>query len=197
MAISDFVLKARVNFALIRDPRVASLDVGVTANDGAVTLTGDLDTEDECRAAAEVASGVEGVRSVHNQLTCGIGQRADTAELVTKRLLEKLDDEWQALADASALAQADYLRWALWLVYKFRIPPALLTGTTASAESEAVEQAISQVAGYVGAPKALIALQMLDLAEQIQLSPSQDAPTPETGSLVSTPVVDEESAAAA
>src|SRR3569832_1443104 len=127
MALSDFVLKARVNLALMRDPRVASLDVGVDADDGIVKLIGDVDSEGECRAAEEVARSVEGVRSVVNQLTCGVGQRADTAELVTQRFLEKLDDEWNGLPDQTALVQADYLRWARWLIYKFRIPASLLT----------------------------------------------------------------------
>jgi hypothetical protein len=197
MALSDFILKARVNVALIRDPRVASLDVGVHADGGVVYLTGDVDTESECQAAVDVARRVEGVKRVVNNLTCGLGQRADTAELVTQRLLEKLDDEWNSLPNPSALAQADYLRWALWMIYKFRIPAHLQTADTAKAEHEAMEQALSQVAGAVGAPKALIALQMLEMADEIHDSPGRKAPDIENAPLVSTPEVDGDPARAA
>lgn len=190
MALSDLILKARVNVALIRDPRVASLDVGVQTDDGVVTLTGDVDTEEECSAAEEVTRNVEGVRSVVNQITCGLGQRADTAELLTQRFLEKLDDEWNGLPNQSALAQADYLRWALWLIYKFRLPANLLSESTATAENDAMEQALTQVAASVGAPKALVALQMLQLAEQVNASPRIDAPEIENAPLVATPQVE-------
>jgi hypothetical protein len=197
MALSDFMLKARVNVALIRDPRVASLDVGVHADDGIVYLSGDVDTEAECLAAAEVARRVDGVKRVVNKLTCGIGQRADTAELVIQRFLEKLDDEWNNLPKQTALVQADYLRWALWMVYKFRIPAQLRTAETAITEDDAVEQALSQIAGAVGAPKALIALQMLQMADEIQDSPRLDAPEIENAPLVSTPQVEGDPARAA
>ena len=190
MALSDFVLKARVNLALMRDPRVASLDVGVDSDGGIVKLTGDVDSESECRAAEEVARKVEGVRTVVNDLTCGLGQRADTADLITQRFLEKLDDEWEGLPNDTALVQADYMRWALWLIYKFRLPSQLVTEGTATAESDAVERALTQVAGYVGVSKALLAMNMLELADEINSSPFQNAPEPETGSLVSTPEVD-------
>jgi len=193
MALADFVLKARVNMALIRDPRVGSLDVGVKVVDGNITLTGDVDDEGECRAAAEVARGVDGVKSVANEITCGIGKSADTAELITQRLLEKLDDEWNNLPEQNALAQADYLRWALWLIFKFRLPADVAETVgdgAANPENTAVEQAISQVAGYVGAPKALVALQMLELADHIHSTPQLDAPEISNAPLVSTPEVE-------
>ncbi len=197
MALSDFVLKARVNLALIRDPRVGSLDVGVHAADGNLTLNGDVDTVEERRAAEEVARSVEGVHSVLNEITCGVGKQADTAELITQRFLEKLEDEWNGLPDQSALMQADYLRWALWLIYKFRLPHPLKDGSASTADGNAVEQALSQVAGYVGAPKALLALEMLQLADQIHASPHQDAPEIDNAPLVSTPEVDGNAALAA
>jgi hypothetical protein len=197
MALSDFVLKARVNVALMRDPHVGSLDVGVHAHDGVVTLTGDVDAESECRAAERAARQVDGVKKVVNQLTCGVGKRADTAELVTQRFLEKLDDEWNALPDQNALTQADYLRWALWLTYKFRIPDNLIGESTGAAEADAVEKALSQIAGYVGVPKALLALDMLEIADEVRASPELNAPDIENAPLVSTPEVDGDPARAA
>jgi hypothetical protein len=197
MALADFVLKARVNVALIRDPRVGSLDVGVHVKDGDVTLTGDVDGVDECRAAEEVARSVDGVKNVTNEITCGVGMRADTTELLTQRLLEKLEDEWNNLPVKDALAQADYLRWALWLIYKFRLPAEVLedaNGSAVNEEREAVEQAIIQVAGYIGAPKALVALEMLELADHVHSTPRLDAPEISNAPLVATAEVDERQA---
>ena|SRR5579872_6838924 len=187
MALSDLVLKAKVNLALIRDPRVGAFDVGVRAEGGRVTLTGDADTEEECRAAEEIARTVEGVTSVRNDMTCGIGKREDTAEHVTQRLLSKLDEEWRCLPDQTALTQADYLRWALWLIYKFRIPGAAVQDALVA---NAMDAALTQVAGYVGAPKALLALEMLRQAEMVAESPHRDAPVIENALLVATPVVE-------
>lgn len=189
MPLSDFILKARVNMALIRDPRVGSLDVGVGAHNGRITLTGDVDTEEERRAAEEAARSVEGVSAVDNELTFGEGQRADTAELVCQRFLRKLEEEWNALPNQSAMAQADYLRWALWMVAKFRIPEEVAGDSTAETVADVTEQALTRIAGYVGAPKALIAMEMMEQAELIAASPTLDAPESEGSTLVSTPAV--------
>jgi len=193
MALSDLVLKAKVNMALLRDPRVGFFDIRATVDNGRVTLTGDTDTPEECRAAEEIAKSVEGIVSVRNEMTCGIGQNEDTAELVTQRFLEKLDTTWHNLPDRSALSQADYLRWALWMVYKFHIPRPQAPGTQGSGmdpkvKAAAIEQALERIAGHVGAPKALVALEMLRQAEQIATSPYTDAPRTANPDLVATPV---------
>jgi hypothetical protein len=187
MALHDLILKARVNMALIRDPRVSALDIGVICAEGDVTLEGDVDTEQERAAAEEIAHQVEGVVDVHNEITCGLGKQEDTAELVTLRLLEKLDEEWRALPDQLALTQADYLRWALWLVYKFRIPAPAGEERPLQLEADATEQALVKIAGYVGIPKALVALEMLRQAEMIAQNPRRNAPALENISLSSTP----------
>jgi hypothetical protein len=197
MSLSDFVLKSRVQLALVRDPRVSSLDISVQAEEGHVVLTGDVDSDTECRAAEAVAKSVDGVTEVDNQITCGAGARADTVEMVTQRFLEKLDEEWNRLPDQNALTQGDYLRWALWLIYKFRIPAKLIGESTVDMESDAMEQALAQVAGHVGAPKALLAMQMTQLADLINSSPILDAPEIKNAPLVSTPEVDGDPARAA
>ncbi|HZP83700.1 MAG TPA: BON domain-containing protein [Chthonomonadaceae bacterium] len=188
MAISDLILKAKVNMALIRDPRVGVFDIGVTADNGQVTLTGDVDTEQECRAAEAIARRVEGVSRVQNELTCGVGQKADSAELVTQRFLERLEEAWENLADKNALAQADYMRWALWMIYKFHLPDEMRNEEGAQKEAETIEQAFHQVSGYVGVPKALLALEMLRQAEQVAERPRQAAPDTENAQLVATPI---------
>lgn len=189
--LSDWVLKGRVNLAFMRDPRVGVLDIGVNVNEGRVTLIGDVDTEEERAAAEEIAAHVEGVTSINNQITCGIGMTEDTAELVTQKLLEKLQDEWDALPEQTALTQADYLRWALWVVYKFRLPIPVLTEERDRLVSEATDQALTQLSSYVGASKALLAIEMRRQAESIAASPHQDAPETEHIPLVATPIVEE------
>src|SRR5579872_2151950 len=194
MSISDLVLKAKVNMALMRDPRVGMLDVGVRADDGQVTLTGDTDTSEECAAAEEIARSVDGVAGVRNEMTCGIGKHEDTVELLTQRLLIKLDEAWNSLPDQTAVTQADYVRWALWLIYKFRVPDS--EGSDA-AMANAREIALTQVAAYIGAPKALLALEMLRQAELVAVSPLREAPDIANAPLVATPVVEGDPARAA
>jgi hypothetical protein len=197
MALADFILKAKVNMALTTDPRVSVLDIGVHVEDGHVSLTGDVDSEKECEAATEIARSVEGVTRVTNEMTCGMGMREDTADLVRQRFLEKLDEEWENLPEKSALAQADYLRWALWMVYKFRIPGDMPSAEIAEIEAETTDEALHRIAGYVGAPVALVALEMMRQAEMVADSPRQSAPEIENAPLVATPVVDGDPAKAA
>src|SRR2546423_966357 len=109
MALPDLMLKAKVNMALARDPRVCALDVGVQVDDAKVTLSGDVDSEQARAAATEAARSVEGVQAVHNIMTLGIGERSDTVEMVVQRLLSKLEEEWDALPDHQPLTQAGYL----------------------------------------------------------------------------------------
>ena len=165
MALSDLMLRARVNLALARDPRVGVLDVGVTATDGLVILEGDLDGEEECRAAEEIARSVDGVGSVENRLTCGVGKSVETAQLAVQRFLERLDDEWEMLPDARAFAQAHYLEWAVWAIHRFRVPRPALSGESDQLEADAIDQALTRVGTYVGASKAILAQQVLRLAD--------------------------------
>jgi len=196
MALSDLVLKAKVNLALAQDPRVGVLDIGVTADGGVVTLTGDLDTVHACSSAEEIARRVEGVTRVENRMTCGVGARADSVEMLREKFIQRLDDAWNELPDHHALTQADYLRWALWMAYKFRIPDSMAGADSEKFECEVVEEAIALIAGFIGAPKALVAAEMLRQAESVAESRSQNAPDFENAPLTSTPIVDGEKEAA-
>ena len=196
MALSDLVLKAKVNLALAQDPRVGVLDIGVTADGGVVTLTGDLDTMQACGAAEQIAARVDGVTGVQNRLTCGVGARADSAGMLRQKFIQRLDEAWNELPDHHALTQADYLHWALWMVYKFRIPDSMADAESEKIESEAVEEAIGMIAGFVGAPKSLVALEMLRQAEAVAEFHPRGAPEIEHAPLTATPEVDGEREAA-
>jgi osmotically-inducible protein OsmY len=64
---------ARVVAALRRDPAVGKLGIDVVGADGAVTLFGTAPTAGDRERAARVAAGVDGVRSVLNNLVVVAG----------------------------------------------------------------------------------------------------------------------------
>ena len=68
-AISDSALTVKVKSALMADSKLKSLQISVDTIDGVVTLTGQVDSQEDSRAAAQVAGAVEGVKSLTNNLT--------------------------------------------------------------------------------------------------------------------------------
>ncbi len=68
-AQSDELLATAVHEALAKDRRVDAQQVRVQAKGGTVRLLGEVDTNEEREAAAEVAGRVLGVRLVENQLS--------------------------------------------------------------------------------------------------------------------------------
>lgn len=68
-AITDSALTVKVKSALMADSKLKSLQISVDTIEGAVTLTGEVDSADDSRTAAQVAGAVEGVKSITNNLT--------------------------------------------------------------------------------------------------------------------------------
>ena len=68
LAQPDELLATAVHEALAKDRRVDAQQVRVEAQDGAVRLLGEVDTNEERDAAADVARRVPGVRRVDNEL---------------------------------------------------------------------------------------------------------------------------------
>ena len=66
--INDSVITTKVKAALVGDSRTKAHQISVTTHEGVVQLNGTVDTADAKLAASEVASSVEGVRSVENKL---------------------------------------------------------------------------------------------------------------------------------
>lgn len=62
-------LRRLVYAAFAKDKSIDAGDIGVSAKDGAVTLTGAVDNAAQIEKAAALASGVPGVKSVTNKLT--------------------------------------------------------------------------------------------------------------------------------
>jgi osmotically-inducible protein OsmY len=66
--VDDSVITTKVKSALLADPDVKSLDIGVETYKGEVQLSGFVNNAEQARKAVEIAKSVKGVRSVKNSL---------------------------------------------------------------------------------------------------------------------------------
>ncbi|MFA5939863.1 MAG: BON domain-containing protein [Sinimarinibacterium sp.] len=66
--VSDSVLTTKVKSALLAEKDVNSFDIQVKTFEGTVQLSGFVDSQWQIDKAVQVASGVEGVRKVKNDL---------------------------------------------------------------------------------------------------------------------------------
>jgi osmotically-inducible protein OsmY len=67
----DAATTAAVKSRLVANPQVSSYEIDVDSTDGAVRLSGWVETEAERAAAERVARQTEGVRSVRNEIKLG------------------------------------------------------------------------------------------------------------------------------
>lgn len=67
-AMSDSWVTAKTKIGLAGDSRVKGTQVSVETKNGEVMLRGKVDSDEAKKAAAEVAKGVDGVKSVKNDL---------------------------------------------------------------------------------------------------------------------------------
>jgi hyperosmotically inducible periplasmic protein len=67
--VDDTAITAKVKTAMFRDPTVRGLQVQVETHGGTVQLSGFVDNEQQRALAERIASSVEGVRGVQNQIT--------------------------------------------------------------------------------------------------------------------------------
>lgn len=70
-AIDDAKITTVVKSRYLADDTLKGLDISVDTEQGVVTLTGKVQSESAKELANSIASGVEGVVSVNNQLTVG------------------------------------------------------------------------------------------------------------------------------
>ena len=66
--LDDATIVTAVNAKFAADPMVSALKIDVDSNDGVVTLSGTVKTEQVRRHAADLVRTVDGVRSVENRL---------------------------------------------------------------------------------------------------------------------------------
>ena len=67
--VSDIELTRRVKTALLTEESVKSFDITVVTAKGDVRLTGILDTQEQIDTAHKLVLAVEGVHSLHDELT--------------------------------------------------------------------------------------------------------------------------------
>lgn len=63
------IITTKVKSALLGDPKINSLDITVVTRQDEVQLSGFVDNQAQIDRAVEVASGVDGVRKVSNQMS--------------------------------------------------------------------------------------------------------------------------------
>jgi cytidylate kinase len=78
-ALADVALQSRVRAALRADQRTRGLRIVVAVSQGAATLSGLVDDEEQSALAAQVASAVEGVKRVDSELRAHSRIRARNA----------------------------------------------------------------------------------------------------------------------
>lgn len=74
--VQDATITAKVNAALAADDRLSALKIDVDTKNGAVTLRGTAPDPVSVSRATELASAVEGVTTVNNELRVGANNRA-------------------------------------------------------------------------------------------------------------------------
>jgi osmotically-inducible protein OsmY len=89
---SDADLARAVKDALLADPAADSYEVGVSAADGAVTLTGTVDSYAEKQICETVAKGVKGVVDVKNNIDINYKTTRPDLEIKTE-IAERLEND--------------------------------------------------------------------------------------------------------
>ena len=186
MALSDYVLRAKINNELTREARFREHQFDVRVENGAVTLAGEGDAA-TIASAESLVRGVEGVASVRVEMNPAPRTIASSAAEVSALFLNKLEMEWKALPDQTALTQADYVRWALWMTTKFHFPAHIAGADDEQTILNTIEQALQQISGCVHLPAPLLALEMLRQAETLTESVWRNAPESGTPTLSSSP----------
>jgi hyperosmotically inducible protein len=67
-ALADATITTKVKAALIREQDLSAMDINVETEDGTVQLAGFVESKEQVERAKKVAEGVEGVKSVKNDL---------------------------------------------------------------------------------------------------------------------------------
>lgn len=95
-AITDTAITAKVKAKFLDDKRLKKSDISVTTTNGVVTLAGTAPSSDAASAAKDLASSVDGVKSVDNQVNTP--SLADTVASKTDKAAKKTgkfaSDSW-------------------------------------------------------------------------------------------------------
>jgi len=90
--VSDSWLTARTKIALFADERVKGRQVGVETVKGVVTLRGKVDSDEAKAVAASLAEGIEGVKSVRNDLQVVAPADRKVVDISDKDITRQVED---------------------------------------------------------------------------------------------------------
>jgi osmotically-inducible protein OsmY len=93
----DDELHERVKLSIAHEPATLTSDIGIETNDGKVTLTGQVGSFEEKRAAEQAAAMVSGVTAIDNQIAVTLAEPRSDAEIAAD-VKSALD--WDALISA-------------------------------------------------------------------------------------------------
>src|SRR5512143_2253581 len=92
--INDAYVTAKTKIALFADARVKGSEINVETNQGAMMLRGKVDSDTAKQAAEGIAKGIDGVKSVKNDLQVVAPSKReaidDKDEAITKRVNEQI-----------------------------------------------------------------------------------------------------------
>jgi osmotically-inducible protein OsmY len=109
-AMTDRTLQEDVQHALDWEPSVDAADIGVSVEDGVVTLRGDVKTYAEKAAAERVALGVYGVKAVANDMHVRIGERHERTDTeIAQAILSAL--KWNTMVPNEKITVAVSNGW--------------------------------------------------------------------------------------
>lgn len=90
--VSDSWLTAKTKIALFADERVKGRQVGVETVKGVVTLRGKVDSDEAKATAASLAGGIEGVKSVRNDLQVVAPADRKAVDISDKDITRQVED---------------------------------------------------------------------------------------------------------
>lgn len=129
--VTDAKLIRSIHDALLRDPATESFEVSARADDGAVVLSGSVDSHRERELCATVAKGVRGVKQVRNEISVDYKKERSDREmmheirqtlrwsvLVDDTLIEVMVSDGQAVLSGSvgSAAEKREARLAAWIL---------------------------------------------------------------------------------
>ena len=93
--MSDTWITSKTKIALFADDRVKGRQVHVETQNGAVMLRGKVDDAEAKRAAAEITQGIEGVKSVKNELQVVPPSERKAVNADDKQISKSIEDRFK------------------------------------------------------------------------------------------------------
>lgn len=151
--MSDAWIEAKIESAYLLDDDLSAFGIGVEAEKGAVTLSGEVDSEALRERAARIASEQEGVTAVHNELRLAtVSDGGDAGLAATNRPVQAAADNESAEPDAATDESGDDMGESLrdaGITARVKSRLVLHLGLTGFAINVDTEQQVVQLSGTV------------------------------------------------